>query len=112
MLQCYDKYLKADFKEAVTDAGYPNWEFPDDTGEYNDTPESTGFFASRGAYLSEQGEYFLTWYSNKLLQHGDDILEAANRVFLGCKLKLAAKVFYLDFIIYYTHNDTNMDIKA
>ncbi|KAM7498255.1 hypothetical protein LguiA_022669 [Lonicera macranthoides] len=89
--QCYDKYLKADFKEKATKAGHHEWDLPDDAGVYNDTPESTGFFGSKG-YLTEQGKFFLTWYSNKLLIHGDEILDEANKAFLGCKVKLAAKV--------------------
>jgi beta-amylase len=91
-LQCYDKYLQADFKEAATKAGHPEWELPDDAGLCNDIPESTTFFRSKGTYQTEKGKFFLTWYSNKLLIHGDEILDQANKVFLGCKVKLAAKV--------------------
>ncbi|XP_015936073.1 beta-amylase-like [Arachis duranensis] len=90
--QCYDKYLKADFKEAATKAGHPEWDLPDNAGQSNDTPESTEFFRSNGTYTTEKGKFFLTWYSNKLLIHGDEILDEANKAFLGCKLKLAAKV--------------------
>ncbi|KAJ4851269.1 Beta-amylase [Turnera subulata] len=79
--QCFDKYLIADFKEAVTNAGHPEWELPDDGGQYNDTPDRTGFFKSDGTYLTEKGKFFLTWYSNKLLIHGDEILEEANKAF-------------------------------
>ncbi|KAI3863062.1 hypothetical protein MKW98_015520 [Papaver atlanticum] len=90
--QCYDKYLKAEFKEAATLAGHPEWELPDDGGKYNDKPGDTGFFRPKGSYQNEKGKFFLTWYSNKLLSHGDQILDEANQVFLGCKVKLAAKV--------------------
>ncbi|XP_020207464.1 beta-amylase isoform X1 [Cajanus cajan] len=90
--QCYDKYLKADFKEAAAKAGHPEWELPDNAGETNDEPESTEFFKSGGTYQTEKGKFFLTWYSNRLLTHGDEILDEANNVFLGCKVKLAAKV--------------------
>ncbi|XP_068335430.1 beta-amylase-like isoform X2 [Pyrus communis] len=90
--QCYDKYLQAEFKEAATAAGHPEWALPDNAGEYNDTPESSEFFRSNGTYVTEKGKFFLTWYSNKLLIHGDQILDEANKVFVGCKLKLAAKV--------------------
>ncbi|MCL7025426.1 hypothetical protein MKW94_015243 [Papaver nudicaule] len=90
--QCYDKYLKAAFKEAAILGGHPEWELPDDGGKYNDKPGDTGFFRSNGSYQSEKGKFFLTWYSNKLLSHGDQILDEANQVFLGCKVKLAAKV--------------------
>lgn len=94
-LQCYDKYLKADFKAAVARAGHPEWELPDDAGKYNDVPESTGFFKSNGTYVTEKGKFFLTWYSNKLLNHGDQILDEANKAFLGCKVKLAIKVNFI-----------------
>ncbi|RDX77647.1 Beta-amylase, partial [Mucuna pruriens] len=90
--QCYDKYLKADFKEAAATAGHPEWELPDNAGESNDVPESTEFFRPGGTYQTEKGKFFLTWYSNKLLTHGDEILDKANDVFLGCKVKLAAKI--------------------
>ncbi|XP_027170125.1 beta-amylase [Coffea eugenioides] len=90
--QCYDKYLKADFKAAATKAGHPEWDLPDNAGTYNDTPGDTEFFATNGTYRTEKGRFFLTWYSNKLIEHGDQILEEANKVFNGTKTRLAAKV--------------------
>lgn len=90
LLQCYDKYLEEDFRAAATEAGHPEWELPDDAGEYNDAPDDTRFFAA--TYLTEKGRFFLTWYSSKLIEHGDRILDEANKVFLGCNVKLAAKV--------------------
>ncbi|KAF6174409.1 hypothetical protein GIB67_024431 [Kingdonia uniflora] len=78
--------------QAATLAGHPEWELPGDTGEYNDVPSSTDFFKSNGTYVSKKGKFFLTWYSNKLLTHGDQILDEANQIFLGSKVKLAAKV--------------------
>ncbi|CAL5211797.1 unnamed protein product [Lathyrus oleraceus] len=90
--QCYDKYLKEDFKSAAASAGHSEWELPDDAGTYNDVPESTEFFKTNGTYLTEKGKFFLTWYSNRLLNHGDQILDEANKAFLGCKVKLAIKV--------------------
>ncbi|XP_070037462.1 beta-amylase isoform X1 [Nicotiana tomentosiformis] len=89
--QCYDKYMRTDFKEAATNAGYPQWDLPDDAGTYNDIPVKTGFFGPNGTYLTEKGKFFLTWYSSKLLLHGDQILDEANKAFLGCKVKLSAK---------------------
>ncbi|MQK21570.1 glycosyl hydrolase family protein, partial [Escherichia coli] len=91
--QCYDKYLKADFKEVAAKAGHPEWELPDDAGVYNDGPESTGFFKKNGGtYKTEKGKFFLTWYSTTLIKHGDQILDEANKAFQGCKVKLAIKV--------------------
>ncbi|KAL1220424.1 Beta-amylase 6 [Cardamine amara subsp. amara] len=91
--QCYDKYLRSDYEEEVRRIGHPEWKLPQNAGEYNNIPQETGFFEySNGTYLKEEGKFFLSWYSRKLLLHGDQILDEANKVFLGCKLKLAAKV--------------------
>lgn len=91
MLQCYDKYMRTDFKGAATKAGHSEWDLPDDAGTYNNVPAETGFFGPNGTYLTEKGKFFLTWYSSKLLLHGDQILDEANKAFLGCKVKLSAK---------------------
>jgi len=91
-LQCYDGYMREDFKMAAIKAGHPEWNLPDDAGHYNDTPDKTKFFGANGTYLTEKGKFFLTWYSNKLIEHADQILDVANQAFLGCKVKLAAKV--------------------
>lgn len=81
-------FLQADFKAAAEEAGHPEWDLPDDAGTYNDTPEKTQFFADNGTYQTDKGKFFLTWYSNKLIKHGDKILDEANKVFLGCKVQL------------------------
>lgn len=91
-MKCHDKYMKEDFKKAATKAGHPEWDIPDNAGTYNDTPSDTEFFATDGTYLTEKGQFFLTWYSNKLIEHGDHILDEANKVFVGIKTRLAAKV--------------------
>ncbi|KAJ3704177.1 hypothetical protein LUZ61_007882 [Rhynchospora tenuis] len=91
--QCYDKYLQEDFKVAASKVGHPEWKLPgEEAGDYNDTPSSTKFFRINGTYITEEGKFFLTWYSNKLIVHADRILDEANKVFMGCKIKLAAKV--------------------
>lgn len=108
--QCYDKYLKAEFKEAAKNAGHPEWELPDDAGTYNDKPDSTEFSKQNGTYLTEKGKFFLTWYSNKLLMHGDDILDEANKAFVGCKVKLAAKVSGLHW--WYKHHSHAAELTA
>lgn len=73
--RCYDKYMKEDFKDAATKAGHPEWDLPNDAGQYNNTPDQTKFFGENGTYLSEKGKFFLTWYSNKLMEHADQILD-------------------------------------
>ncbi|KAJ3670355.1 hypothetical protein LUZ60_010679 [Juncus effusus] len=110
--QCSDKYLVADFTEAAYEAGHPEWELPGaDAGEYNNSPESTKFFKSDdGTYLKAEGDFFLTWYSNKLIVHADRILDEANRVFLGCKVKLAAKVAGIHW--WYNHPSHAAELTA
>ncbi|KAK4795628.1 hypothetical protein SAY86_027954 [Trapa natans] len=108
--QCYDKYLEAEFREAAMAAGHPEWELPDDAGTYNSTPELTGFFRPNGTYTTEKGRFFLTWYSNKLLSHGDQILDEANRIFLGCRLKLAAKVAGIHW--WYNHDSHAAELTS
>uniref|UniRef100_A0A8R7QIY9 Beta-amylase n=1 Tax=Triticum urartu TaxID=4572 RepID=A0A8R7QIY9_TRIUA len=90
--KCYDKYLQADFKAAAAMVGHPEWEFPRDAGQYNDAPQRTRFFVDNGTYLTEQGRFFLAWYSNNLIKHGDKILDEANKVFLGHRVQLAIKI--------------------
>ncbi|KAJ0251159.1 hypothetical protein HA466_0135360 [Hirschfeldia incana] len=108
--QCYDKYLTRDFKEAAAKADHPEWDFPEDAGEYNDKPEDTGFFKKNGTYVSEEGKFFLTWYSNKLIFHGDKILGEANKIFNGLKLNLAAKVSGIHWL--YNHHSHAAELTA
>lgn len=84
---------------------------PDDAGTYNDKPDSTEFFKQNGTYLTEKGKFFLTWYSNKLLTHGDDILDEANKAFVGCKVKLAAKVYFVTLFLFLTNEGRKRIIK-
>ncbi|KAL4201510.1 hypothetical protein AMTRI_Chr02g216480 [Amborella trichopoda] len=91
--QCYDKYLQAHLKAAAEKGGHPEWASePKDAGTYNDTPDKTKFFCDNGRFQTEAGKFFLTWYSNALLEHGAGILDAANEIFQGYKVNLAAKV--------------------
>jgi hypothetical protein len=93
--QCYDKYLQADLAEAANAVGHPEWGLsgPHDAGTYNDHPEMPGFFRSNcGSYQSAYGRWFLTWYSSRLIRHGDEVLAAAAAVFEGCPTTLVGKV--------------------
>lgn len=81
-------------KQAADNIGQYEWgnSGPQDAGHYNDWPQSTGFFKDHGTFTTDYGRFFLAWYSNLLVQHGDRILEAASNIFVGCKVKLAAKI--------------------
>lgn len=65
---------------------------PHDSGQYNQFPEETGFFRRDGTWNTEYGEFFLGWYSGKLIEHGDRILAAAKGIFQGTGAKLSGKV--------------------
>ncbi|CAL1376030.1 unnamed protein product [Linum trigynum] len=92
--QCYDKYMRASLRAAAEEAGNPDWgiDGPQDSGEYNQFPEDTGFFRREGTWNTEYGQFFLEWYSSILLQHGENILEAAEGIFRGTGAKLSGKV--------------------
>ncbi|KAJ0666121.1 putative beta-amylase [Helianthus annuus] len=92
--QCYDKYMKASLEAAAEATGQKDWgkSGPHDSGHYNQFPEDTGFFKRDGTWDTEYGRFFMQWYSGKLVQHGDRILNSANAIFTGTGAKLSAKV--------------------
>ncbi|KAI9087045.1 hypothetical protein K1719_031006 [Acacia pycnantha] len=92
--QCYDKYMRASLEAAAESIGNRDWgrSGPHDSGQYNQFPEDTGFFRREGTWNSDYGSFFLAWYSNKLIEHGDRILESAGRIFQSTGAKLSAKI--------------------
>ncbi|KAJ3681784.1 hypothetical protein LUZ60_014357 [Juncus effusus] len=92
--QCNDKYMKASLQAAAIEAGHREWGNggPHDAGHYNQFPEETGFFKREGTWNTEYGNFFLNWYSDKLLKHGDQILSSADSIFTDTGAKLSAKV--------------------
>uniref|UniRef100_M4EPZ0 Beta-amylase n=1 Tax=Brassica campestris TaxID=3711 RepID=M4EPZ0_BRACM len=101
-IQCYDKYLKKDFENAAKKAGHSMLDLSkEDFGDYNSKPDETTFFKENGTYTTEKGEFFLEWYSNKLIIHGDQILREANKIFTGLKIDLVAKVSGVHWLYYH-----------
>ncbi|RVW40639.1 Beta-amylase 3, chloroplastic [Vitis vinifera] len=92
--QCYDKYMRASLEASADAVGKKDWgrSGPQDAGHYNQFPEDTGFFRRDGTWTTEYGQFFLKWYSGKLLEHGDRILAAAEGIFQGTGAKLSGKV--------------------
>eukprot|EP00871_Galdieria_phlegrea_P002121 jgi/Galph1/290/GphlegSOOS_G5129.1 len=84
--QCFDEKMQQDyFEEALySNAANPSL-FPCymKTGEgYNSMPSNTPFFLEpNGLCEKAESKKFLEWYSNKLLLHGERILERACKVF-------------------------------
>ncbi|KAL0002481.1 hypothetical protein SO802_016262 [Lithocarpus litseifolius] len=82
--QCYDKYLMKRLTKAAEARGHLFWaKGPDNAGSYNSTPHETGFFCDGGEYDSYYGKFFLNWYSQVLVDHGDRVLALANLAFEG-----------------------------
>ncbi|EFA86518.1 predicted protein [Heterostelium album PN500] len=93
--QCYDKYLLAQLAAAANTSGNPLWGHagPNNAGTYNSVPSQTGFFYNGFQnYQSTYGQFFLTWYSDTLIAHGDRILSQASSIFAHTNVNLTAKV--------------------
>jgi hypothetical protein len=82
--QCYDRRALASLASAAVEVGRPEWGHggPQDVGDYNSMPDETVFFRDRdGTWDTDYGHFFLNWYSQALLDHGDRMLRAASSVF-------------------------------
>ncbi|KAF8780061.1 hypothetical protein HU200_001712 [Digitaria exilis] len=93
--QCYDRYMLSSLKAAAEAVGKPEWgnAGPGDSGSYKDWPEDTPFFRREGGWNTEYGQFFMSWYSQMLLEHGERILSAATGVFTASPgVKISVKV--------------------
>ncbi|CAM6030126.1 unnamed protein product [Sphagnum balticum] len=92
--QCYDKYMMASLRASAHSRGKPHWGFggPHDAGYYHQMPEETGFFQRDGSWQSEYGQFFLEWYSQMLIAHGERVLAAAAGIFCGRGVTISGKV--------------------
>mmetsp|Transcript_27371 Transcript_27371/g.44557 ORF Transcript_27371/g.44557 Transcript_27371/m.44557 type:complete len:633 (+) Transcript_27371:1299-3197(+) len=86
-MQCYDRYMLQLLASAADDIGRPEWGVPPlGLGSYNDKPSETRFFdETDGYWKTDHGHFFLTWYSNALIQHGDRVLSTAYRILSGTR---------------------------
>ncbi|KAF5451589.1 hypothetical protein F2P56_026682 [Juglans regia] len=82
--QCYDRYMLRSLKRAAEARGHSLWaRGPDNAGSYNSRPHETGFFCDGGDYDGYYGRFFLKWYSQVLVDHGDRVLHLAKLAFEG-----------------------------
>ncbi|WOK94867.1 hypothetical protein Cni_G03572 [Canna indica] len=82
--QCYDFFLQKNLKKAADARGHSTWaRGPHNAGSYNSQPHETGFFCDGGEYNSQYGRFFLGWYSQVLVEHGDNVLFLAKLAFDG-----------------------------
>ncbi|KAJ6794586.1 beta-amylase [Iris pallida] len=92
--QCNDKYMISSLRAAAESVGKPEWGHggPTDAGGYNNWPEDTPFFCRDGGWNSPYGEFFLSWYSEMLIGHGERVLSSASSVFSDTGVKISVKV--------------------
>ncbi|EOX95971.1 hypothetical protein QUC31_005312 [Theobroma cacao] len=82
--QCYDQYMSKSLRKAAELRGHSFWaRGPDNAGSYNSQPDETGFFCDGGDYDGYYGRFFLNWYSQVLVDHGDRVLSLAKLAFEG-----------------------------
>ncbi|XP_021849858.2 beta-amylase 7 isoform X2 [Spinacia oleracea] len=82
--QCYDQYMLKSLQKAAEARGHSFWaKGPTNAGFYNSQPYETGFFCNGGEYEGYYGRFFLKWYSQVLVEHGDRILSLAKLAFEG-----------------------------
>ncbi|XP_022156129.1 beta-amylase 7-like isoform X2 [Momordica charantia] len=85
--QCYDQYLLKNLRKAAEARGHSFWaRGPDNAGSYSSRPHETGFFCDGGDYDGYYGRFFLNWYSQVLVGHGDRVLYLAKLAFEGTRI--------------------------
>lgn len=81
-------------RKAAEARGHAFWaKGPTNAGFYNSRPQETEFFCDGGEYDGYHGRFFLNWYSQVLVEHGDRILSLAKLAFDGTCI--AAKVCFM-----------------
>eukprot|EP01116_Phalansterium_solitarium_P024592 TRINITY_DN9044_c0_g1_i1.p1 TRINITY_DN9044_c0_g1~~TRINITY_DN9044_c0_g1_i1.p1 ORF type:complete len:455 (+),score=146.01 TRINITY_DN9044_c0_g1_i1:130-1494(+) len=94
--QCYDAFMLKDLAISASAINHPEWGHggPDNAGTYNSQPSQTGFFSDNGGdnYASPYGQFFIGWYSQRLITHGQNILTSAVSIFRPLGVSVAAKV--------------------
>ncbi|XP_057959454.1 inactive beta-amylase 9 [Malania oleifera] len=93
--QCYDKNMLHILKQHADATGNPYWGLggPHDTPNYDQSPNLNNFFKEHaGSWETPYGDFFLSWYSNQLISHGNRLLSVASTVFSDCPVKISGKV--------------------
>ncbi|KAL5995301.1 beta-amylase [Asimina triloba] len=93
--QCYDKHLLSHLKQHAASVGQHNWGLsgPHDGPRYDQIPGNSGFMKEfGGSWDTPYGDFFLSWYSNQLLSHGDRLLSLAASAFADSEVAVSGKV--------------------
>ncbi|KAK1278732.1 Inactive beta-amylase 9 [Acorus gramineus] len=93
--QCYDKHMLEHLKQHAHATGNPLWGLsgPHDVPQYDQGPDANTFFKEvGGSWETPYGNFFLSWYSNQLLSHGDRLLALASDAFADSAVNISAKL--------------------
>ncbi|KAK0607023.1 hypothetical protein LWI29_008030 [Acer saccharum] len=93
--QCYDKNMLRLLKQHAEASGNPLWGLggPHDASSYDESPNSSGFFKDHGgSWESPYANFFLSWYSNQLISHGNRLLSLASSTFGESGVRVYGKV--------------------
>ncbi|XP_020239550.1 beta-amylase 1, chloroplastic isoform X2 [Cajanus cajan] len=93
--QCYDKYMLASLNASARNIGKREWGNggPVGAGSLMQNPEHTDFFKNDGgSWNTPYGKFFLEWYSDMLLLHGERICREAEAIFRGIEVHISAKL--------------------
>ena len=91
--QCYDQNMLSFLKQHAEASGNPLWGLggPHDAPTY-DQPPYNGFFNDGASWESTYGDFFLSWYSNQLIAHGDCLLSLASSTFGDSGVAIYGKI--------------------
>ncbi|KAG6668184.1 inactive beta-amylase 9 [Carya illinoinensis] len=93
--QCYDKNMLGILKQHAEATGNPLWGLggPHDVPTYDQSPNSNNFFRDNGgSWDSLYGDFFLSWYSNQLISHGNLLLSLAASTFSESAATVCGKI--------------------
>ena len=76
-----DKYALKALQEYANERNCSDWgkSGPHDAGEVNDFGPVSHFFQDNGSWRTDYGQFFLTFYHDQLMKHGERMLQSANR---------------------------------
>ncbi|MED6162793.1 Inactive beta-amylase 9, variant 2 [Stylosanthes scabra] len=91
--QCYDQNMLSILKQHAEASGNPLWGLggPHDAPTF-DQPPISGFFKDGASWESSYGDFFLSWYSNQLIAHGDSLLSLASSSFGDTGVTIYGKI--------------------
>ncbi|XP_027361134.1 inactive beta-amylase 9 [Abrus precatorius] len=92
--QCYDQNMLSFLKQHAEASGNPLWGLggPHDAPAYDQSPYTNSFFKDGGSWESTYGDFFLSWYSNQLITHGDSLLSLAASTFGDTGVTIYGKI--------------------